>query len=388
MSELAVAMLSHLASPHAPTGAERSLVLLANGLAARRHRVAVTAPGPSALESQLTSGIPVTRIPCRMAWISHFEREPLWRVAARALRFAAPDPGPAALATWMRGVWPDVVHVNCLPHVKGAQAARRGGYPVVWHIREILPEGRRRGWFAKQIASSANAVVAVSEAVAGWLRDEGLGALLSVIPNGVDPPAAPKTREAARRVLGLPVDGVIAGLFGQVRPHKGVLESIEAIAKARATAPSLRLVVAGDGPLDFLAEVDAAAERHNLKDAFRRLPGLADPSDLFAASDLILLATRTPDPFPRAVLEAMAWGRPVAAFRSGGAGEMIVDGQTGFLVANGDIAGFSAAIANLANDPGLRESFGAAGRTRAKLSFSTDAHLTRMEEVFRTVCKK
>jgi glycosyltransferase involved in cell wall biosynthesis len=388
MSELAVAMMSHLASPHAPTGAERSLVVLANGLAARKHRVAVTAPGPSAFESLLAASVPFTRIPCRMAWLSHFEHDRLWRVAAKFLRFTAPDRGPAQLEQWIRGVWPDVVHVNCLPHVKGARAARKAGYPVVWHIREILPEGRRRGWFAKQLSLSANAIVAVSEAVASWLKDEGLGPMLSVIPNGVEPPAAPKTREAARRILGLPVDGVIAGLFGQVLPHKGILEAIEAVAEARKTAPTLRLVVAGHGPLDFLAEADTLAERRGLRDAYRRLPGLADPSDLFAASDMILLATKTPDPFPRAVLEAMAWGRPVAAFRSGGAGEMVEDGQTGFIVDNGDIPGFAAAIARLANDQGLRDLFGAAGRTRARLNFSIDAHVTKMEEVYRAVVKR
>ena len=56
---------------------------------------------------------------------------------------------------------------------------------------------------------------------------------------------------------------------------------------------------------------------------------------------MILLATKTPDPFPRAVLEAMASGRPVVAFRSGGAGEMIEDGLTGLIVDNGDIPGFA-----------------------------------------------
>ena len=351
--------------------------------------MAVTAPGPSAFESQLNSSIPLTRIPCQMAWLTQFDRQPLWQTAGRFLRFtAAPDRGPTLIENWIRGVWPDVVHVNCLPHVKGARVARRAGYPVVWHIREILPEGRRRGWFAKQISLSANAVVAVSEAVGAWLKDEGLGGLISVIPNGVDIPTSSTPRETARRVLGLPVDGVIAGLFGQVRPHKGIVEAIEAIAKARQTAPALRLVVAGHGPIEFLAEADAAAERLGLRDAYRRLPALVDPSDLFAASDLVLLATQTPDPFPRAVLEAMAWGRPVAAFRSGGVGEMVVDGETGFLVDNGDIAGFSAAIARLANDAGLRETLGAAGRTRVRLNFSIDTHLSKMEDVFRAVCKK
>jgi glycosyltransferase involved in cell wall biosynthesis len=385
---LSIAMLSHLASPHAPTGAERSLVVLANGLAAAGHRVFMTAPGPFVLESALAPGIKLTRIPCRMCWVTHFAPEPAWRVAGRWLRFAAPDAGEGAISHWLTDVWPDVVHVNCLPHVKGARAAHRAGHPVVWHIREILPPGARRRWFAKKLASYATSIVAVSAAVAQWLNDEGLGARVTVVPNGVDPPVSPRSRESARRFLGLPVDGVVAGLFGQVLPHKGVLEAIEAVAAARAAAPALRLVVAGDGPLDFLERVDAAASRLELGESFRRLPGLSDPSDLFAASDFVLLTTLTPDPLPRAVLEGMAWGRPVAAFRSGGAAEMIVDGRTGLLVDTGDVAALGAAMARLAQDAKLRETLGPAGRQRAKESFSTHAHVLRMEAILREAAKK
>jgi glycosyltransferase involved in cell wall biosynthesis len=385
---LSIAMLSHLASPHAPTGAERSLVVLANGLAIRGHRVSMTVPGTFSLESTLAPGIKLTRIPCRMCWLTSFEPEPAWKVAGRWLRFAAPDPGEGAISQWLAGVCPGVVHVNCLPHVKGARAARRAGHPVVWHVREILPPGARRRWFAKQLASYATSVVAVSEAVAAWLKDEGLGARVTVVPNGADPPVSPRSRESARRFLGLPVDGVVAGMFGQLLPHKGVLESIEALAAARASAPALRLLVAGDGPLDFLEEVDATAQKLELVESFRRLPALADPSDLFAASDFVVLATRTPDPLPRAVLEAMAWGRPVAAFRSGGAAEMIVDGRTGLLVDVGDVAALSKAMARLATDASLRETLGAAGRARAKERFSTEAHVTRMEAIFREAAKR
>lgn len=378
-------MLSHLASPHAPTGAEKSLVILANGLASRGHRVAVAVPGPWILESALARGIEVRPIPCRMCWLTQYEPEPAWKQAARWLRFAAPDPGGRRLTAWLRETRPDVVHVNCLPHVRGANAARRAGRPVVWHVREILPPGARRRWFAKQLASCAASVVAVSEAVAAWLRDEGLGARVAVVPNGVDVPAAPRDRDAARRFLGLPVDGIVAGLFGQIRSHKGVLETIEAAALARAAAPTLRLLVAGHGPHEFLAAIDAAAAERGLEGFFHRLPGLADSSDLFAAADIVLLATRTPDPLPRAVLEAMAWGRPVAAFRSGGAAEMVIDGQTGLLVDGGDVAGLGHAIARLATDAGLRERLGAAGRARARDTFSTETHVTRMEAIFREV---
>lgn len=382
---LSIAMLSHLASSRAATGAERSLVVLANGLAARRHRVAVAAPGPWILEKDLAGPVELRRVACRMCWLTHYEPEPAWKVAARWLRFAAPDPGGRRLERWLRESRPDAVHVNCLPHVRGARAARRAGRPVVWHVREILPPGPRRRWFARQIASCAAAVVAVSEAAAGWLREEGLAERVAVVPNGVDTPDAARGREQARLSLGLPEGGVVAGIFGQIRPHKGIIETIEAVSGARAQAPDLRLLVAGDGPADAVADVDAAAARRGLGGAYHRLAGTSDPSDLFAAADLVVLATRTPDPLPRAVLEAMAWGRPVAAFRSGGAAEMVEDGRTGLLVDAGDVAGLGRAIARLASDAALRARLGEAGRARARESFSTGAHVKRMEAIFREV---
>jgi glycosyltransferase involved in cell wall biosynthesis len=381
---LSVAMLSHLASTRAPTGAERSLVVLANGLAVRGHRVRLALPARWVLERNLVPGIEFVEIPTRMCWLTHHEPDPAWKVAARWLRFAAPDAGARRLERWLRTVRPDVVHVNCLPHVRGAAAAHRAGYPVVWHLREILPPGPRRRWFARQLASCADSIVAVSEAVAAWLREEGLGARVTVVPNGVDPPASPKSREAARRALGLPVDGVVAGLFGQLLPHKGVIETIEAAAGALREAPALRLLAAGDGPPEFLARIDDAGRR-SLDSRFHRLAGIADPSDLFAAADIVVLATRTPDPLPRAVLEAMAWGRPVAAFRSGGTAEMVVDGQTGLLADGGDVAGLGRAIGRLASDADLRAKMGAAGSSRVRESFSIATHVQRMEAVLRKV---
>jgi glycosyltransferase involved in cell wall biosynthesis len=84
----------------------------------------------------------------------------------------------------------------------------------------------------------------------------------------------------------------------------------------------------------------------------------------------------------------MAWGRPVAAYRSGGAAEMIVDGETGLLVEGGDVAGLGLAMARLATDANLRASMGAAGKRRAAQHFSTEAHVARMEQLFRDVRKR
>ena len=130
------ALLSHLASVDAPTGAERSLALLAGGLGERGHEVAVVAPGPWAMGADLeAAGIEVATIPVRSCWLVQYGAQPLWRQTARVARYALPDRGYRDLRSWLGGFDPDVVHVNCLPLLRGAAAARSLGLPVVWHIR-------------------------------------------------------------------------------------------------------------------------------------------------------------------------------------------------------------------------------------------------------------
>ncbi len=202
-----VAMLSHLASTAAPTGAERVLELLARELGGRGHLIAVSAPGPWDLAASLEkSGIEVRPIPVRCCWLVQADRQPMWRQVYRGARFLLPDPGTRGLGDFIAECDPDLVYVNCLPHLRGAAVARACGCPVVWHVHEILPPGRRRRWFAGRLRSDATRIVAVSDAVAAWLREEGLDDLVEVVHNGVDPPARMPDRIKAREAFGLPAD--------------------------------------------------------------------------------------------------------------------------------------------------------------------------------------
>jgi glycosyltransferase involved in cell wall biosynthesis len=302
------------------------------------------------------------------------------------LRCLAPQRGEARLAGFLERFRPDVVHVNCLPHVAGARSAARSGRPVVWHLREILPPGRRRRWLAARVARHAAAVVAVSEAVGRWLREEGLGARLHVVPNGVRLPATPPDASQARASLGLEGAGIVVGLYGQLVPHKGALAFIDAARLAAPRDPALRFVLAGTGPTAFRRRCAEAIARSGHAERFRLLPPQASGDALIAASDIVCLATTTPDPFPRVVLEAMAAGRPVAAFDSGGTGEMVVDGETGILVPPGDVPALGSAFARLAADGARRASLGAAGARRVDALFSIERHVDRMEAVLASLC--
>ncbi len=374
-----IAMLSHLASRTAPTGAERSLALLAEGLAARGHRVAVAAPGPWVLaESLRRAGVALETIPVRACWLVQAGRPPFPLQLVRWLRYAAPDPGRGRLEAWLRRLGPAAAHVNCLPHLRGAAAARAAGVPVVWHVREILPPGPRRRFFARRLKRDADRVVAVSRAVARWLEAEGLADRVDVIPNGVDPPPELPARAIARAGLGLPPGAMLAVWLGQLVPHKGAVEAVRAVAAAREQGVAVELVLAGDGPPGEVVRLDRELEGRGWA---RRMPPQAEPWELLAAADLVIVTSLVPDPLPRVVMEAMAAGRAVVGFSGGGVQEMVENDVTGVLVPVGELAALAAALAAVGADSGLREALGAAARERALGELSLARHVARMEAV-------
>jgi glycosyltransferase involved in cell wall biosynthesis len=383
-----IALLSHLASRDAPTGAERSLGLLADGLSQRGHVVAVAAPGPWVIGAQLRAdGIGVSSIPVRSCWLVQYRSQALWRQMLRAARYAAPDSGLRKLRKWLAELDPDVVHVNCLPHLRGAAAARVLGLPVVWHVREILPSGVRRRWFARRLRSRATRIVAVSDAVAAWLREEGLGELVEVVHNGVDPPTAVADRRSAQRRFGVPSDGLVFGLFSQLVEHKGASDFVRAAHRAVEGNPTLAFLIAGHGPAEFTRRL-----RHEIADGaaagrIRLVPPQGEIWDLLAAVDVVALTTQWPDPLPRVVMEAMSFGLPVLSYADGGVPEMVSDGKTGLLSRPGDVDGLAQGMLKLAGDEGLRRQFGEAGRLRSRQLFSVARHVDRMEAVFESVVR-
>jgi len=237
-----------------------------------------------------------------------------------------------------------VVHVNCLPHL-------------------------------------ATKIVAVSEAVAGWLREEGLGDRAEVIHNGVSPPTDVFDREAARGGFDLPSDAVVVGLFSQLVAHKGSFDFVRAAHVAGEKDPNLHFLIAGSGRPAFVKRVRDEIAAGPAAERIRLIPPQDEIWPLLAAVDVVALTTRWPDPLPRVVMEAMAAGLPVVAYDGGGVPEMIAAGETGVLLPTGDVDALAAAMLELAGDPELRRRLGDAGCRRAERLFSVDRHVDRMERV-------
>ena len=107
---------------------------------------------------------------------------------------------------------------------------------------------------------------------------------------------------------------------------------------------------------------------------------------VYASFDIFLLTSRR-EGLPNSLLEAMAMGLPVVTSDVAGAKELVVDGQTGFVLPQGDVAGIAQALTTLAADDRKRTQMGQAGRERVERDFSFATRMYRIEDLYqRVIC--
>ena len=230
------------------------------------------------------------------------------------------------------------------------------------HLRLSLTLRRYRHMFPL-----ATNLIAVSRYLADRLVAVGAPAeRMHVVPCGVDPARFPPGRPEPGRVV------VIGRLTEKKAPHLAIRAFAAAVADGRF--PGAHLDVVGDGPLRD-ACVAAVAET-GLKTGLGAQVTLHGPlpharvGELMRRAQVFLqhsvtAANGDTEGAPVAVAEAMMTALPVVATRHSGIPEQVAEGETGLLVAEGDVAGMGAALARLLADPAASAAMGAAGRVRA-----------------------
>lgn len=169
--------------------------------------------------------------------------------------------------------------------------------------------------------------------------------------------------------LWLPHHAPIVGNVAALVAHKGQRHLVEAAALVVRQVPDARFVIAGEGELRPTLERqirDHHLEKHVLLAGFR-----PDVLSLHKAFDIFAMSSVT-EGLGTSLLDAMACGKPVVATTAGGIPEVVVDGETGFLVPPRDDEAMAGAIVRLLKDAGLRERMGNAGLARVRERFSAD----------------
>lgn len=287
-------------------------------------------------------------------------------------RLAAPlIPGGLAVAKLARKIGAEAIYANQLHAIPHGLAARLvGSAPLIAHNHEIL-SGLPSRLVEIGLGRWAAAVIAPSRAAAPRVPK----GLLHIVPTGIALDRfAPPERFPEK----------VVGTVGRPSPGKGMHEFIRIAREVRAQDSETRFVMVG-GPAFSHEDGVFDALRLEAREADIDTVGVVEDTAPFYRRMSVFVHAGEPEAFPTTVIEAMATGLPVVAFRWGGIVEIIDHEATGFLVPGGDYNAMADAILTLISDNNLRAEMSDAARSVAEARFGVQAFSDRLEQIILAV---
>lgn len=278
----------------------------------------------------------------------------------------------------------DVVHTHDFyTNIFGMAAATLARTPVKIASKRETAGMRTSGQdFMEKLAfARADAIVVNSAAVCEYLEKRGIAsAKIEVIHNGIEPDRfsveSAKRHELCRN-FGLPDDDrikfvtMVANLRHGVKNVPMLLRVARLVVEAH---PHVHFVIAGEGPLE--AELKQLAADRGVATNVHFIGRCTDVPALLSISYACVL-TSTAEGFSNSILEYMAAGRPVVATNVGGAAEVIVEGETGYLVDPNDEEKMAARLCYLIDTERQASAMGAEGKRRIHDTFSSSAQIEK-----------
>lgn len=351
-------------------GAEKQLCLLAAGLRHRGvdvHVCALTRGGPRA-EALREADVPLHEIQKR------------WKF------------DPAAYARLKRLIGqlrPQLVHTWLFAaNAYGRRAAFAQRVPaVVAGERCVDPWKTWELTIDRRLARRTDRIAVNSSGIREFYVDKGLPAeKFVVIPNAIDVPQPPagerreQIRAHVREEFGLQTDDRVMLAVGRLWPQKRYKDLIWAMDLIKVVRDDVHLLIVGEGPQRW--RLERYIDQARIEDRVHLLGERSDVPRLLTAADCYWLASGY-EGQSNSLMEAMAAGLPVVASDIPGNRDLVVDGQSGRLVAVGDRAGYARAAHEILGDAELAARLGDAARQRMRSEFSLEKMLQRHLELYR-----
>jgi glycosyltransferase involved in cell wall biosynthesis len=268
----------------------------------------------------------------------------------------------------------DLVHTHDdRPLIYAAPAARWAGCRVIHtqHHGKLPNVGGNQELLVRWAGRLAHAFITVSRDAARHYVDSGLPpGRVRTIWNGIDLDAFPYKG---------PSRGGPTVAVARLSPEKNIANLLRAAALVRDADPEFRLEIAGDGPCR--EDLVQLAQDLNLGMAVRFLGEVRDIPALLGRSQMFVLPSKS-EGISLTLLEAMACGLPVVATRVGGNPEVVIDGETGFLVPSDDSPALARAILTMRQDGAKAAQMGRSGRRRAEECFDIRGMVAQYEQLY------
>ena len=286
-------------------------------------------------------------------------------------------------------IHPDLLHGNTpRTNLYAGWLGRRGGIPAVWHERNLI-YGRMVD-IEKIFSFLPHRIVCNSEAIRARFRGvKDFGKQVVTIYSGVDLsefyPGLGKGE--IRREFGIGERPLLA-LVARIGLGKGHETFLRAAEKVIPFFPEARFLIVGRSENEDDRKRESSlrelAAQLGLKTQVIFTGYRKDTPEIMAAIDMLVVATEA-EPFGRAILEALAAGKPVIGTRSGGTPEVVVDGENGYLVPPKDETAMAEAILKLLRSPSEAKRMGEKGREKVVSDFSFESHVRRIEALYESI---
>ncbi len=290
---------------------------------------------------------------------------------------------PAALV----GVWRlvrqekfDIVHVHSQEAgIVARPLLRLAGARGVFYTPHTI-NIRRKGlagfyrWIERLLAAITDRIISVNEADRQSMISRGIPPhKIITIYNGIDlarfsdPPAAAEN--------GAPVVMQV----GRLSEQKAPLDFIEGARLVLQKHPEVRFKLVGDGPL--LEQVQARIKQLGLEQQVAAVGMQANAFRLIQHADIVTLTSRW-EGSPYSLLEAMAWSKPVVATAVNGCPELVLDGETGYLVPSGQPQVWAERVLALLHDPQAARQMGERGRRHLEEKFTLSEMVAKISALY------
>jgi glycosyltransferase involved in cell wall biosynthesis len=290
------------------------------------------------------------------------------------------------LINLFRSEKPDIVHTYLFTaDCYGRLAAKIAGIKVI--ICAIRADDIWKKWHHiltdKILAKFTNVITVNAEGLKRYLTEvEKIDATkLRTIYNGIDlkrfnnKPAIVEYRSS----LGIQLDELVVGMVGRMSEQKNYKTLLEAAKVVVRQVLNVRFILVGDGPERKALELRVAG--CELKDKVIFVGHRKDADSLMRVFDVGVLSSHY-EGCPNVILEYMACSKPVVASDVGGCKELVVEGETGFIVSSADPGAMADRLLRLLKDEPLRMRMGAAGRKRAEENFISEKMARNTEQLY------
>lgn len=353
------------------SGAEKQFTLLASRLPRDEfevHVAALTRGGP--YEADLhAADVPVTIL---------YKRWKCDPFAFRALRRLLAEIQPDILHTWMFAA-----------NAYGRLAAGKNpSFKTI--VSERCVDTWKSGWqltLDRRLVSRTSALVGNSISVADFYRQQGFPAeRLAVIPNGIDIPSTSSIdRDAMLAEFNIPPGAKVVGYVGRLARQKRVRDLIWSMQLLRQLTDDVYFLIIGDGP--ERSRLEQLAQQLRCDDVTRFAGHRDDADKLIGLLNVFWLASEF-EGMSNSLMEAMAAGVPAVAADIPPNRELLVDGETGYVVRVGDSVGFAQFADRILANEELAVQLGNAARQRMQSQFGIDEMVGQHVELYRRIANE